>query len=84
MEINESLIREYVQKSLKKGFVQIIDHRRNVLVLENGVYKFNGTVQPKSESSIEVIFIEAFRLTRLIKFGEDEFVRERNKWFKKS
>ena len=83
MKISESLIREYVQKSFDDGYIQITDHRRNVLVLENGVFTFNGNAQPKSKSGIEAVFVEAFRLTRFVKLGEDEFIRERNQWFKK-
>ncbi len=83
MKISESLIREYIHKSFDDGYIQIKDHRRNILVLENGVFKFNGSVQPKSRSGVEAIFIEAFRLTRFVKLNEDEYVRERNQWFKK-
>ncbi len=84
MKINQPLIKEFVQKSYSKGYIMVVDHRNNTIVLNNGVFTFNGCEQPKSKSSIEAIFLEAFRLTRFIKLDDQEFIRDRNKWYLKS
>ncbi len=83
IKIDDILIREYLQIAMKKGYLQIIDHRKNILIINNGVFTFNGWEQPKDNDTLEYIFLEAFRLTRHIKFNTSEFERKGSKWLKK-
>ncbi len=83
MKINQHLIKEFVQKSFNKGYLEIIDHRNNTIILNNGIFTFNGCEQPKSKPIIEAIFLEAFRLTRFIRLDNQEYIRDRNKWYNK-
>ncbi len=84
MKINQTIIKDQVDKALGEGYIEIVDHRRNTIVLNNGAFEFNGCTQPKSKASIEAIFLEAFRLTRFVRIDDQEFTRERNKWYLKS
>ena len=84
MKINQSLVKEHIEKSFDKGYIEIVDHRNNTLILNNGSFEFNGCVQPKSKASIESIFLEAFKLTRSIKLNDQEYIRELNKWYLKN
>ena len=83
MKINLLLIKDFVQRSFSKGYLEIIDHRNNSIILNNGIFMFNGCQQPKSKTSIEAIFLEAFRLTRSIRLGDKMYTREKNKWYLK-
>ncbi|WP_109438100.1 MULTISPECIES: hypothetical protein [Aquimarina] len=84
MKIDENLIVEYVREAMKKGYLKIVDHRKNILVIDDGVFKLNGWQQPKEKNALEYIFLEAFRLTRYIKFNTLEFERRGSRWSKKS
>ncbi|KAA1242864.1 hypothetical protein [Aquimarina sp. RZ0] len=84
MKVDQVLIKEHIQNAFIKGKIEVKDHRKNVLVLENGIFKFNGVEKPKSSDAIEAIFLEALRLTRNVKLNQQEYFRKSNKWILKS
>ncbi len=83
MKINQNTIKDHIQKSFISGSIEIRDHRNNILILDTGVFSFNGHEQPKTKPSIETIFLDAFKLTRHIKLGEVEYLRKGSKWHEK-
>ncbi|WP_281990490.1 hypothetical protein [Aquimarina aggregata] len=83
MKIDSVLIKEYVQESFINNYIEIRDHRNNVIVLDKGVFSFNGHEQPKTKPSIETIFLDAFKLTRHIKLDDVEYLRKGSKWYEK-
>lgn len=80
MIVDQVLIKEHIQKAFIKGKIEVKDHRKNVLILENGIFKFNGIEKSKSTEAIEAIFLEALRLTRSVKLNHQEYFRKSNKW----
>ncbi|WP_281991415.1 hypothetical protein [Aquimarina aggregata] len=83
IKIDENLIKEHIQNALIKDCMKIRDHRNNVLILDQGVFSFNGHKQPKTVKSIEVIFMDAFKLTRHITLNNVEYLRKGSKWYQK-
>lgn len=80
MKIDQQLVKEYIEKALTDGRIEVRDHRNNMLMLENGIFKFNDVEQPKSKEVIEGFFLEAFRLSRFVKLEHKKYVRRGTKW----
>jgi len=83
MLLDENFVKTAVKVCLTKGFFYIKDHRNNNIKLNDGIFTFNDCEQPKTEASIEAIFVEAFKLTRLIEYNEKTFIRKGNKWIER-
>ncbi|MFC5045220.1 hypothetical protein ACFSTE_16920 [Aquimarina hainanensis] len=84
MKIDKCLIKEFIKKAAQNGFLKIKDHRGNNIVLDNGIFTFNGCKQPKTIDSIETIFLEAFKLTRVLHLDNKRFVREGSRWIERA
>lgn len=82
--VDNKLLLNSVEQAFKEGSVIIKDHRHNVIMLQDGVFTFNDCIQPKSEQSIKVIFLEAFKLTRSISLHDKQYVRKKSKWIQQT
>ena len=49
MKIDKCLIKEFIKKAAQNGFLKIKDHRGNNIVLDNGIFTFNGCLYKQSD-----------------------------------
>lgn len=56
MYIDTEDIERQIIRSFKKGFLKIIDHRGNRLIINNGVFTYNESIVVKDKCKIVFLF----------------------------
>ncbi|MDY8138414.1 hypothetical protein [Aquimarina sp. 2201CG5-10] len=80
MKITQNILEEIINIAMIKGYLEVVDQRKNVLTLKDGIFTYNGEYQSKSIEAIRFYFLEAFKLSRNVTINKKKYQRERSDW----
>ncbi len=82
MKIDKEVIKTQIKVADQDGYLEIRDHRGNILILHNGEFSINDCVQPKTIKARDSILLESFKLSRYVKINDQEYLRKGRRWIK--
>ncbi len=80
MKIDKEVIKTYIKIAEEVGYLEIHDHRGNILTLHNGKFCINDCIQRKTKKTKESMLLESFKLSRYVKINDQEYVRKGRRW----
>ncbi len=80
MKIDKEVIKSQIKVADEAGYLEIRDHRGNILILHNGEFSINDCIQLKTKKARDSILLESFKLSRFVKINNQGYLRKGRRW----